>query len=406
LSAWLTVVGVGAEGLGTLPPAARDLVLNAEVLVGGLRHLEMAPDGPIERIVIKAPLTEVIAAIANHRERRVVVLASGDPLHYGVGVTLIEAFGADAVAVLPHHSSFTLATARLNWPRHQVTTLTVHGRPLEILLRHIHPGARLLVLAADGETPARIAALLTVQGYGPSRIVALENLGDGETALEGTAESWPHPHGRDLVTVAIECRPGPQATTYSAAPGLPDEAFEHDGQITKREVRAVTLAALAPKPGQTLWDVGAGAGSIAIEWLRAAAGTRAIAIERDGSRADRIARNAANLGVPELAIVRGEAPEALRSLPTPDAIFIGGGLSNPGVLDFCWAALATGGRLVANAVTVESEAVLAKHQRDHGGALTRIAISRAETLGAPERKRGAPGWRALAPVTQLCVVKG
>ncbi len=251
MSAWLTVIGVGAEGLASLTPAARDLVANAEVLVGGLRHLEMVPGGTGERIVIKAPLAEVIAAIANHRGRRVVVLASGDPLHYGIGVNLLDQFRADEIAVMPHHSSFTLATARLNWPRHQVTTLTVHGRPLEILHRHIQAGARLLVLANDGETPARIAALLTVQGFGPSRIIALENLGDDETMLEGTAESWPHPRGRDLVTVAIECRPGPQATAYSTAPGLPDEAFEHDGQITKREVRAVTLAALAPRPRQT-----------------------------------------------------------------------------------------------------------------------------------------------------------
>jgi len=407
VSAWLTVIGVGAEGLASLTPAARALVTHAEVLVGGLRHLEMMPGGTGERIVIKAPLAEVIAAIANHRGRRVVVLASGDPLHYGIGVNLLDQFRADEIAVMPHHSSFTLATARLNWPRHQVTTLTVHGRPLEILHRHIQAGARLLVLANDGETPARIAALLTVQGFGPSRIIALENLGDDETMLEGTAESWPHPRGRDLVTVAIECRPGPQATAYSTAPGLPDEAFEHDGQITKREVRAVTLAALAPRPRQRLWDVGAGAGSIAIEWLRAAPDATAIAIERDEARADRVARNAAALGVPELTIVRGAAPDALRSLPTPDALFIGGGVSNPGVLDFCWAALAPGGRLVANAVTVESEAVLAKHQRDHGGTLTRIAISRAERLNAPRRQDAAPdGWRALAPITQLCAVKG
>lgn len=407
MSAWLTVIGLGAEGLASLTPAARDLVAHAEVLVGGLRHLEMVPGVTGERIIIKAPLTDVIAAIANHRERRIVVLASGDPLHYGIAVTLIEQFGADAVAVLPHHSSFTLATARLNWPRHQVTTLTVHGRPLESLHRHIQAGTHLLVLANDGETPARIAALLTVQGFGPSRIVALENLGDDESVLEGTAESWPHPRGRDLVTVAIECHPGPQASAYSTAPGLPDEAFDHDGQITKREVRAVTVSALAPRPRQLLWDVGAGAGSIAIEWLRAAPDATAIAIERDHVRADRMARNAAALGVPELAIVRGTAPDALHSLTTPDAIFIGGGLSNPGVIDFCWAALAPGGRLVANAVTVEGEAVLVKQQRDHGGSLTRIAISRVERMSPASQKGNAPdGWRALAPITQLCAVKG
>jgi precorrin-6B C5,15-methyltransferase / cobalt-precorrin-6B C5,C15-methyltransferase len=401
---WLTVVGIGADGLTSLSPVARDLVVNAQVLVGGARHLEMVTPFTTERILIRAPLSDVMAEIARHRGRRVVVLASGDPLHYGIAVTLLEHFDSSEIRVLPNLSSITLAAARLNWPRQPLTVFTVHGRPLETLYRYIHPGARLLILAHDGDTPARIAALLTLQGFGPSRVVALENLGGSDERLhEATAAAWVHPRSEDLVIVAVECRPGPQASSFSAAPGLPDEAFEHDGQITKREVRAVTMAALAPKPGQRLWDVGAGAGSIAIEWLRAAPGMAATAIERDPARADRIARNAATLGVPELAIVRGEAIETLHSLPIPDAIFIGGGVANPGLLDACWDALPLGGRLVANAVTVESEAVLAKHHHDHGGTLTRIAISRAEPMGG---KSGAPGgWRALAPVTQLCTVK-
>lgn len=404
MNVWLTVVGIGADGLDSLSPAARDLVANAQVLVGGARHLEMAEGFTTERILIRTPLSDVMAEIARHRGRRVVVLASGDPLHYGIAVTLLDHFDSGEICVLPNVSSITLAGARLNWPRQSLTVVTVHGRPLETVHRYIQPGARLLILAHDGDTPARIAALLTLQGYGPSRVVALENLGGSDERLhEATAAAWVHPRGHDLVIVAVECRPGPQPISYAVTPGLPDEAFEHDGQITKREVRAVTLSALAPKAGQRLWDVGAGAGSIAIEWLRAAAAMEAFAIERDEIRADRIARNAATLGVPELAIVRGEAIEALHSLPIPDAVFIGGGLSSPGLIDACWDALPSGGRLVANAVTVDSEAVLTKHQRDHGGSLTRIAISRTEAMGG---KAGAPdGWRALAPVTQFCAVK-
>jgi precorrin-6Y C5,15-methyltransferase (decarboxylating) len=408
MSVWITVIGIGAQGLASLTPVALNLVSRAEVLVGGARQLEMVPKTAAERILVRAPLNDVMASLAQHRGRRVVVLASGDPLHYGIAVTLLEHFPPDEIAVLPNHSSVTLACARLNWPRQDVTTISVHGRPLEALHRYIHPGARLIVLANDGETPARIAALLTLQGYGPSRVVALENLGGDEQAHEAKAESWVHPRGADLVTVAVECRPGPQAVSYPTIAGLPDEAFEHDGQITKREVRAVTLAALAPRPGQRLWDVGAGAGSIAVEWLRAAMDMEAIAIERDAARADRIARNASNLGVPELQVVQGAAPEALRTLPTPDAVFIGGGL-NAAVIDFCWAALPVGGRLVANAVTVESEAVLAAHHRDYGGSLTRIAISRAEPFGdrsgGGKSSGGTPGWRAMAPVTQLCAMK-
>lgn len=407
MSIWLTVIGVGADGLASLASSSRALVENAEVLVGGERHLGMIERGPAERIVIKGPMKDVIAALKSQRERRVVILASGDPLHYGMAATLLDHIAPDEMSVIPHHSSFTLACAQLKWPRQHVATVSVHGRPLESLHRHIYPGARLLVLAHDGDTPARIAALLSARGFGPSRMVALENLGADGVMLEATAQIWNHARSGDLVIVGIECRAGAQAIAYSTVPGLPDDAFEHDGQITKREVRAVTLSALAPLPGQRLWDVGAGAGSIAIEWLRAAPNMRAIAIERDGRRADRIARNALTLGVPELSVVRGTAPDALAGLEAPNAIFIGGGVSNPGVIDTCWSALSDGGRLVANAVTIDSEAVLARHQRQHGGSLTRIAVSRAETFNGKggNQTEASGGWRALAPITQLCAVK-
>lgn len=404
---WLTVIGVAAEGLTSLTPAARTLAESAEVLVGSTRHLEMIQGGRAERIVIRPPMAGVIAAIARHKGRRVTVLASGDPLHYGIAVTLLAHFAADEITVLPHHSSFTLACARLNWPRQHVTTLSMHGRPPDILHRYIHPGARLLILADDRDAPAKIAVLLTLQGYGPSRLVALENLGGEEAIIEGNAEDWQHPRGRDLVIVAAECRAGPHAIAYSTAPGLPDEAFEHDSHIIRRELRAMTLSVLAPLPGQRLWDVGAGTGAIAIEWLRIAPTMQAVAIERDASRADRIARNALALGVPELLVRRGAAPAVLVGLPRPDAVFIGGGLTADGVIEQCWDALAPGGRLVANAVTIAGETILANHQRNYGGTLTRIALSRATAFGASGTLRdGAPeGWRPLPPVTQFCAVK-
>lgn len=403
---WLTVLGVGAEGLASLAPAARALVENAEVVAGGERHLAMVARGAAERIAVKAPVVDAITALKVYRGRRVVVLASGDPLHYGIAAMLIDHFSPDEFTVLPHHSSFTLACARLKWPRHRVTTLSVHGRPLEALRRHVYPGARLLVLAHDGNTPASIAGLLTDCGFGPSRVVALERLGaDDETWREDTAAQWRHRRGSDLVIVGVECRGGAGAKAHSMVPGLPDEVFEHDGQITKREVRAVTVSSLAPLPGQRLWDVGAGAGSVAIEWLRAGRDMQAIAIERNESRAERIARNALTLGVPELVVVRGSAPDALAGLARPNAIFIGGGVSNPGVIDACWEALPAGGRLVANAVTVESESVLARHQRAYGGSLTRIAVSRADSDMGTAPGNVAGGWRPLAPVTQLCAVK-
>ncbi|MFN4281770.1 MAG: precorrin-6y C5,15-methyltransferase (decarboxylating) subunit CbiE [Alphaproteobacteria bacterium] len=399
MTPWLTVLGIGVDGLDDLPPAARALIDNAEAVAGGDRHLEMLTNTAAARVRLQSPIEAALGELAAHRGKRVVVLASGDPLHYGIAATLLRRFAPGELRVIPHHSAFTLACARMAWPRQNVTTLSVHGRPLAALQRHIHPGAKLLVLAQDGGTPAEIAALLTARGFGPSRVIALEHLGgQDETVIAAAAESWAVPRARDLVTVAIECLPGPAPVLLGLTPGLPDDAYEHDGQLTKRETRAVTLSTLAPRPGETLWDVGAGAGSIGIEWLRAGEAMRAIAIERDPARAARIARNALALGAPQLRLVEGAAPDALAGLPAPDAIFLGGGVSAPGVIEACWAALKPGGRLVANAVTDRSVAALVKHRSRHGGDLICVAISRID-------EREARGWRALMPVTQLRSVK-
>ena len=397
---WLHVVGIGDDGVDGLSPAARALIERAEVLVGGTRQLAMIPSHAAERLAWATPLQATFPELAARRGRRVVVLASGDPLWFGVGATLARHFPAEEMMILPHAGAFSLAAARLAWSLADSAMVTLHGRPLDALALNLVPDAHVLALSDNRDTPAAVARFLAARGWGPSRLTVFEHLGgDRERRLDGTAEDWPHPPSADLNTLAIVCRPGPKATVLPRTPGLPDDVFVHDGQLTKREVRAATLAALAPLPGQILWDVGAGCGSIGIEWMRAADHATAVAIERDAARRDYIRRNAAALGVPGLRIVAGTAPEGLASLPPPDAIFIGGGLSTVQLVETCLAALKPGGRLVANAVTLEGEAALATWHGKNGGDLSRIAVSRAAPLG---RSHAGPfqGWRSLMPVTQ------
>jgi len=374
----ITVVGIGEDGLNGLSPAARALVDGAEVLIGGERHLDKAPDVQAERLDWSAGFGATLDEIEARLGRRIVVLASGDPLHFGVGATLIRRFGAERVLVLPAPGAVSLACARLGWSIPDATVVTIHGRPIENLSLHLMPGVRLVVLARDGDSPAEVATLLTAKGFGPSRITVLEHMGgEREKRVEGVAESWSVQKCADLSTLAIECIAGPDARPLSRLAGLPDEAYEHDGQLTKREVRAVTMARLGPLSGEVLWDVGAGAGSIGIEWMRADRSCRAVAIERDPDRAARIARNAHALGVPYLNIEQADALAALNSLDgQPDAVFVGGGVGAPTLLDTAWARLKPGGRLVANAVTVEGAAELAKMKQAHGGDLIQISISR------------------------------
>jgi len=370
------------------------------VLVGGARHLGKVPQGAAERLVWERPLDRMIEAIAHRRGRKVTVLASGDPLWYGVGVTLARRFMRDEMTIVPQPSAFGLAAARLGWPVADCATITLCGRPLDTLRLHLAPGRRILALSENGDTPRAAAQLLTGLGWGPSQLVVLAHLGGvRESVVEAQAQDWGDRRAPALNTLAITCRGIPGARALPLLAGLPDDAFEHDGQLTKREVRAATLAALAPLPGETLWDVGAGCGSIAIEWLRAGAGRSAIAIERAAGRAAVIARNANALGVPELRIVAGTAPAALVGLPAPDAIFVGGGSGAPGLLPCLWTGLRPGGRLVANVVTAEGEARLLDWHKRYGGTLTRVAISRAEPSG-PQHL-----WRSLAPVTQLTVTR-
>ena len=382
MSKWLAVVGIGEEGLAGLGPAAKMLVGGARTLVGGARHLAMIPEDGRERLTWTRPLSLLVGEIERRRGTPVCVLATGDPMHYGIGVTLAKRIALEEMTIVPAPSAFSLACARLGWPRAAVATLTLHGRPLALLNAFLQPGRRLLVLSENAATPLAVAAHLRAHGYGRSRLSVLEHMGgERERILSGTAEGWRRNELAELNTLAIECVADEAALLLAPVPGLPDEAFHHDGQLTKREVRAITLAALAPVPGQLLWDVGAGCGSVAIEWLRCHSTCRAIAIEAEAARLRLIADNATALGVPALEIVGSCAPESLDGLASPDAVFIGGGGREAGLFERCWEALKPGGRLVANAVTLAGETRLIEWRARVGGSLTRIAIERAECLG-------------------------
>jgi precorrin-6Y C5,15-methyltransferase (decarboxylating) len=380
----ITVVGIGADGWAGLSESARAAISGAEVVFGGPRQLAYLPESA-PKVPWPSPLLPALdGLLAEHAGRRVCVLASGDPLLSGIGTTLVKRLGIEDVEILPALSSVTLARAQLGWSAEQTEVVTVVGRDVHRVTRVLAPGRRVLVL---GSTSAALGDLLTARGYGDSRMTVLEELGGpGERRFDG----WTHP-GSVLSIVAVECAAGP---ALSLVGGLPDNAFEHDGQLTKRDLRASALARLAPTPGELLWDIGAGAGSIAIEWSRAHPLNRAIAVERDPQRAARIGRNANTLGVPELQVVTGSVPEALADLPEPDAIFVGGGVTVPGVLDGC---LATGVRLVAHGVTLESEQALARAYTEHGGELIRLSVEQATPLG------GFTGWTPARTVTQWSV---
>ncbi|WP_327090316.1 precorrin-6y C5,15-methyltransferase (decarboxylating) subunit CbiE [Nonomuraea sp. NBC_01738] len=399
----ITVVGIGADGWDGLVTASRLAIEAADVLVGSGRQLALVPEFGVERVPLPSPLMPNLPGLLNSLAGRAVcVLASGDPMFHGIGATLVRLLGAEQVRVLPQVSSVSLACARLGWPMENVEVVNLVGRPPAALRAVLQPGRRVVVLGGSAEVVTR---LVVEAGYGPSRVVVLSDLGAStettktieppeSTALAGTVDS-----GSDLHVIAIDCVAASGVRPLARVPGLPDDAFEHDGQLTKREVRAVSLAALAPIPGELLWDVGAGAGSIAVEWMRAHPSCRAVAVESKRERAARIGRNADTLGVPALKVVEGRAPAALDGLPVPDAVFVGGGATVAGLIEACWQALRPGGRLVANAVTLESEAVVAGWYGRLGGDLVRLAVQRASPVG------GFTGWRAAMPVTVWSVTK-
>ncbi|PTU49921.1 cobalamin biosynthesis bifunctional protein CbiET [Pseudomonas plecoglossicida] len=399
MAPWLTVVGIGEDGFSGLGKQARRALLGAARIFGSPRQLALLPRCVAgERLGWPRPFS--LAPVLALRGEPVCVLASGDPMFYGVGASLARQLPAAEMRVLSMPSSCALAAARLGWPLQDVQVVSLVARPLAALNAHLHSGVRLLVLSNDGDSPAVIATQLRERGFGPSRLRVFEHLGGvDERELAGTAQDWPHSDVAALNLVAIECLASPEAPRLHRLAGLPDSAFRHDGQLTKRDVRAITLARLAPQPGELLWDVGAGCGSIGIEWMRAHPACRALAIEADAGRQGFIEYNRDALGVPGLQLVCGQAPAALEGLERPDAVFIGGGVTREGVLDLCWANLRPGGRLVANAVTLQSELALAHFRERHGGELTRIHVAHAQPLGAFDT------WRQALPITLLDVVK-
>ncbi|BCG93903.1 precorrin-6y C5,15-methyltransferase (decarboxylating) subunit CbiE [Mesorhizobium sp. 131-2-1] len=398
---WLTVVGIGEDGVAGLGDEAKKHIAQAEFIFGGNRHLALVASlAKGEARQWPTPFDAEMRDVLALEGRNVCVLASGDPFFHGVGVTLARKVKSQHMLVLPAPSSLSLAASRLGWALQDVEAISLHGHSIDLIRPLLQSGARILALTSDGDAPAAIARLLEELGFGPSRLTVLEALGGPqESARAARADAFDLKNINPLNVLALEIESTPDARILPLTSGLADHLFEHDGQITKREVRAVTLSALAPRRGELLWDIGAGSGSIGIEWMLAHPSLRAIAIEADATRAARIRHNASHCGVPGLVVIEGSAPKALAKLDTPDAIFIGGGGSDAGVLEKAIKALRPGGRLVANAVTLEMETLLLAQHIKHGGDLTRIAISRASPVGSMQ------AWRPAMPVTQWSWVK-
>jgi precorrin-6Y C5,15-methyltransferase (decarboxylating) len=424
---WLSIVGIGEDGVDGLSPVARGLIGDAEIVFGGKRHLALA--GSLIRGEAQpwpSPFDGAVERVAAQRGRQVCVLASGDPFLHGVGATLARNIDPAEMLAVPAPSAFSLAAARLGWALHETAQISLHGRAIDFIRPHLQPCMPVLGLTSDSEGPAALARLLSESGFGASSVTVLEALGGAnERVRTTTAATFDLSDIHALNVVAITVKAGPAARIIPRAAGLPDAMFEHDGQITKREIRALTLSSLAPRRGELLWDIGAGSGSVAIEWMLADPSLRAIAVEERPERAARIRRNAAALGVPGLEVVEGEAPAVLRDLPAPDAVFIGGGARAS--IDAALFRLRGRGRLVANAVTLETEAMLLVRYATLGGELTRISVARAGDIGGdgargaavssppPPISKGsktaaagsaAPAaWRPALPVTQWTWIK-
>ena len=396
---WLDIIGIGEDGVDGLTAAALEKLAQAEVIVGGDRHHNLAPNPAAKRIAWPSPFDAMIDEILSHKGSRIVILVTGDPLWYSVGARILKAIPKEEVRFFPQLSAFQWAACRMGWSLADCETLTIHGRAASQVLPHMAPGVRMLVLTKDRTSPEKVADLLSDRGFGKSRMTVLAALGgEREQRFDGHAETWSH-DVPDFHTLAVECVAVGDRGWFSRVGGLPDNSFVHDGQLTKRVIRSATLSALAPYPDAVLWDVGSGCGSVAVEWMRASRGAQAIAIEHQPDRAAMIRENSVQLGTEKITIVEGKAPDALAGLATPDAVFIGGGLTADGVFEACWQALRIGGRLVANAVTVESETRLFSLCGKYGGELSRIAVQQAEPVGRFQ------GWKPLMPVTQWVVIR-
>lgn len=401
MTAWMSVIGISDRGLEGLAAERITLIKNADVLIGGERHLSKSANQAEVQIDWSDGMDRAFDQIEALKGKQIVVLASGDPLHFGIGAKLVKRFGANSIDFLPSPGSFSLAAARMGWSIPDVKCLTVHGRPLETISLHLVPNATMLLLSWDGRTPKALAELLVSKGFGDSQITVLEHMeGEQENRIDGTASTWSLDATADLNTIALQCIAGPDAIYWPRLAGLPETAYIHDGKITKREVRAATLAALSPLPGETLWDVGAGSGAVGIEWMRSDTSLKSIAFEVDETKHTVIETNAKNLGVPGLKLIDGDFMETqLTMAKNPDAIFVGGGVSKLEILETCWHRLKIGGRLVANGVTVEAHRSLMEFQSCHGGEMVRISVARSGSVGP------MTAMRPLMDVLQLKALK-
>lgn len=401
MSTWLTIIGIGEDGYEGLGARARSELAGAEVVIGSERTLAMLPAGPARHLLWPQPFAAVVEQLKPLSGTRTVILATGDPLNYGVARKILTFVPKAEIEIIPHLSAFSLAASRLGWSLPDCDCFTIHGRPAANVEAFIQPEARLLILTEDETSPAEVCRRLMARCFGESAVTVLENLGgDAEAVTHFRADQLPEREWSPLNTLAVHCVAGPQAKIWSRLAGLPDEAFVHDGKLTKREVRATTLAALAPAPDQLLWDVGAGSGSVGIEWMRSTRGCEAIAIEPDAERRAMIAINADQLGAPRLKVIPLAAPLAYDGLPAPHAVFIGGGISEAGAFEGAWKALRSGGRMVANVVTLEGEMHLYDLQEKHGGELVRIDIStltHVGTMRAMRPRMAVTQWRVTKP---------
>ncbi|TDT73927.1 precorrin-6Y C5,15-methyltransferase (decarboxylating) [Litoreibacter halocynthiae] len=395
---WLHIVGIGEDGMDGLTPVTRAVVEAAEVIIGGDRHHQLSDDVTATRVAWPSPFDALIETLQGYKGKRVVVLATGDPLWFSVGARIGRSIDPSQIVYHPQLSAFQLTAARMGWSLADVETLTVHGRPVQQMVAFIQPDQRLIILTTGADTPAQIAKFLTERGFGQSQMTVLASMGgDKEQRFDGTAADWSH-EVPAFNTLAVHCIAAPDAALLPRVPGLDDSLFQSDGTMTKQEVRAATVAKLMPMRGALLWDIGTGSGSVAIEWMRAARYARALGIEPRADRRAMAAENALALGAPKLELIDGEVPAALHGLDAPDAIFIGGGLSHE-TFDIAWVNLRPLGRLVANAVTLESEAILIDLHKQHGGDLVKISVQRAEPVGR------LTGWRPSMTVTQWSLVK-
>ena len=396
---WMDVIGIGEDGVDGLSPQARRVLAQAEVIIGGDRHHQLSENGDAKRIKWPSPFDALIDVMRSHKGQRLVVLVTGDPLWYSIGARILKAIPAEEVTFHPQLSAFQWASVRMGWSLADCETVTVHGRADSQILPHLAPGVRMLVLTQNTETPQALAQMLVERGFGRSQMTVLAALGgEREQRFDGVAAHWDQVVP-DFHTLAIDCVADADATWYPRTGGLPDAAFVSDGQITKQDIRATTLAKLAPYPDAVLWDIGAGCGSVSVEWMRAARSALSVAIEHKSERVAMIHQNMVQLGAEKMVVMEGRAPEVLKDLPQPDAVFIGGGLTTEGLFDAAWSALRPGGRLVANVVTLESEGRLFELHQKHGGELVRLSVQKAESVG-PYR-----GWRAAMPVTQWSITK-